>query len=413
MNTYGNTILNSWKKWRNISLVWRICIGLALGVVLGLIIPKAQWIAIFGKIFVSALKAIAPVLVFVIVAAALSQTHGGLKKQFTVLIFRYILTTIIAATVAIVASYLFPVTLNLSVTEDVEIASTNSVGELFEGILLKIFSNPIAAICEANYLSILFWALLTGFALKRFASLSTKNMVTDFSEVVSQLVKWVIQFAPWGIMGLVYATVSTSGLEVFTSYGHLLLLLVGSMLFCTFITNPIIVSIIIKGNPFPILFKCLKDSGIPALFTRSSAANIPVNMQLCEEMKVDRGFYSVAVPLGSTINMDGAAVTITVMTMATCHTLGIEVGLVQAILLCLLSAAAACGASGVAGGSLLLIPMACALFGITNDVAMQVVAIGFIIGVVQDSVETALNSSNDALYIIAADRQEKMRRCVV
>lgn len=399
-----------WKKWRKLSLVWRICIGLALGVILGLTLPQAQWISIFGKIFVGALKAIAPVLVFVIVASALSQTHSGLKRQFRILIFRYILTTFIAAVVAVIASYLFPVTLNLDMSESIEMASANSVGELLENILLKIFSNPISAICEANYLSILFWALLTGFALKQFASPTTKNMVSDFSDVVSQLVKWIIQFAPVGIMGLVYANVSTSGLEIFTSYGKLLLILVGCMLFCTFVTNPIIVSIILKGNPFPILFKCLKDSGIPAFFTRSSAANIPVNMQLCEEMGVDKSFYSVAVPLGSSINMDGAAVTITVMTMATCHTLGIEVGLVQALLLSLLASAAACGASGVAGGSLLLIPMACALFGISNDVAMQVVAIGFIIGVVQDSVETALNSSNDALYIIAADKQEKRRR---
>lgn len=399
-----------WERWHKIALVWRICIGLALGVVLGFTLPNAQWISILGKIFVGALKAIAPILVFVIVAAALSQTRGGLEKQFRTLIVRYVLTTFIAAVVAIVASFLFPVSMNLAVSEDVEMASLNSVGELFEGILLKIFSNPITAICDANYLSILFWALLTGFALKRFASESTKVMVSDFSEVVSQLVKWVIQFAPFGILGLVYSNVSTQGLEIFTSYGRLLLLLVGCMLFCTFVTNPIIVAMILKGNPFPILFKCLKDSGIPAFFTRSSAANIPVNMQLCEEMGVDKGFYSVAVPLGSTINMDGAAVTITVMTMAACHTLGIEVGLVQALLLSLLASAAACGASGVAGGSLLLIPMACSLFGIGNDVAMQVVAIGFVIGVVQDSVETALNSSNDALYIIAADRQAKARR---
>lgn len=399
-----------WKRWRSVSLVWRICIGLVVGAVLGLTVPKAQWISVFGKVFVSVLKSIAPVLVFVIVAAALSQTRGGLKKQFRTLIFRYVLTTFIAAVVAVAASYLFPVSLNLSVVDDADLASVNSVGELFEGVLLKVFSNPISAICDANYLSILFWALLTGFALKRFASDSTKKVVSDFSDVVSQLVRWAIQFAPLGIMGLVYSNVSTQGLEIFTSYGHLLLLLVGCMLFCTFVTNPIIVAMILKGNPFPLLFKCLKDSGVPAFFTRSSAANIPVNMQLCEEMGVDKGFYSVAVPLGSTINMDGAAVTITVMTMATCHTLGIEVGLAQAILLSLLASAAACGASGVAGGSLLLIPMACSLFGIGNDVAMQVVAIGFVIGVVQDSVETALNSSNDALYIIAADRQEKRRQ---
>ena len=399
-----------WNKCCALSLVWRICIGLVIGVVCGLTLPNAYCISILGKLFVGALKAIAPILVFVLVASALSKSQSNLGSQFKTLIYRYILTTFIAALVAVCASFLFPVTLQLSDVAEVAKTDVGTVGELFEGILLKVFSNPILAICEANYLSILFWALLTGFALKSLASENTKSMMADFSDVVSQLVKWVIQCAPFGILGLVYTSVSEGGLGIFTSYGHLLLLLVGSMLFCTFVTNPIVVSIIIKQNPFPLMFKCLKDSGFQAFFTRSSAANIPVNMQLCEEMGVDKSFYSVAVPLGSTINMDGAAVTITVMTMAACHTLGVEVGWMQALLLSLLASAAACGASGVAGGSLLLIPMACSLFGIGNDVAMQVVAIGFIIGVVQDSVETALNSSNDALYIIAADMQEKRKK---
>lgn len=408
MGKFKSVLQKGLKWWHQSSLVIRIIIGLVIGVALGLIAPQAQWISIFGKLFVGALKAIAPVLVFILVASALSRAHKGLGSKFRTLIIRYVLTTFIAAVVAIAASWLFPIRLQLTnaATGD----TMESIGNLFENILLGIFTNPISAICYANYLSILFWALLTGTALKKLASPSTCSIVSDLAEATSQIVKWVIQCAPFGIMGLVFTAISENGLDIFTTYGKLLLLLVGCMLFCTFVTNPIIVGFIIKGNPFPLLFQCLKESGIPAFFTRSSAANIPVNMQLCEKLGVDKDFYSVAIPLGSTVNMDGAAVTITVMTMAACHTLGIEVGIVQALLLSLMASAAACGASGVAGGSLLLIPMACSLFGIGNDIAMQVVGVGFIIGVIQDSVETALNSSNDVLYIIAADMQEKREK---
>lgn len=408
MNKIKCLLQNIAQRWHQHSLAFRIVIGLVFGLLLGLFVPQARWISIFGKLFVGALKAIAPVLVFILVASALSRSHNDLSDKFRTLIFRYVLTTFIAATVAIIASCLFP--LKLQLTDAATGDSMESIGNLFENILLDIFTNPISAISNANYLSILFWALLTGIALKKMASPTTCHIVSDLADATSQIVKWVIQCAPFGIMGLVFNAISENGLDIFTTYGILLLLLVGCMLFCTFVTNPIIVGIIIKGNPFPLLFQCLKESGIPAFFTRSSAANIPVNMQLCEKLGVDRDFYSVAIPLGSTINMDGAAVTITVMTMATCHTLGIEVDIVQALLLSLMASAAACGASGVAGGSLLLIPMACSLFGISNDVAMQVVGVGFIIGVIQDSVETALNSSNDVLYIIAADLQEKRRQ---
>lgn len=395
------------QSWTRLSLVLRICIGLVVGTVLGLCLPYTRVIGILGDLFVWSLKAIAPVLVFVLVSSSLCNANGKLGGRFRTLIARYILTMLLAAMVAIIGSRLFPVTFSLSQGADTQV--TGSLGELFDNILLGIVTNPLKAIAEANYLSILFWALLTGSALKLLGGDGTKRAFADLSNVVTQIVKWIIQCAPLGIMGLIYTNISTLGMSVYAEYAHLLLLLVGCMLVSTLVVNPILVAVIMRGNPYPLLWKCLKTSGLPAFFTRSSAANIPVNMQLCEEEGVDKDFYSVAVPLGSTVNMDGAAITITVMTLATCHTLGIEVGFVQSVLLALISAAAACGASGVAGGSLLLIPMACSLFGIGNDVAMQVVAIGFVLGVIQDSVETALNSSCDVLFIIATDLRERSR----
>ncbi len=400
---------NVFRWWARQSLVLRIFIGLVVGAVLGLFVPKAAFISVLGKLFVGALKAVAPILVFVLVAASVSNMKGRqLSGQFRTLMARYVLTMVIAALVATFASMIFPLKLKLT-----EVAGGDAVnadiGGLFQNILIGIVQNPVKALAEANYLSILFWALIFGFGLKKISSVSTLNAMGDLANVISKCVKWIIECAPFGIMGLVFSTVNENGTAVFGDYGKLLLLLIGSMLFSAFVTNPVIVAVIIRRNPYPLLFKCLKESGIPAFFTRSSAANIPVNIGLCEKMGVDKDFYSVAVPLGSVVNMDGSAVTITVMTMAACHTLGIEVGVVQAVILSLLAVAAACGASGVAGGSLLLIPMACSLFGISNDIAMQVVAVGFIIGVIQDSVETALNSSSDAFFIIATDMKEKMK----
>ena len=270
-------------------------------------------------------------------------------------------------------------------------------------------SNPLKATMNANYLSILFWAIMIGLSLKKVAAEATINFIQDMADAVSLIVQWIIQCAPFGIMGLVFASVSESGLDIFTTYGKLLLVLVGCMAFVSVVLNPMIVGFMIRRNPYPLLWKCLKESGVSAFFTRSSAANIPVNMDLCKRMGVDEDFYSVSIPLGSTINMNGAAVTITVMTLATCNTVGITPTLASAILLSIIATFAACGASGVAGGSLLLIPMACSLFGISNDIAMQVVAVGFIIGVVQDSVETALNSSGDALFTIATDMHERIK----
>ncbi len=397
------------KKWTETSLVLRIVIGLVLGSVLGLLVPSASAIGILGTLFVSALKAIAPVLVAVLVMASIAKASSKLGSRFRNVIFRYLLSTFVAALCAVVASMLFPVTLQLS---DVSTSSesTASLADVFSNLLANMVANPISSITNANYIGILFWAILMGVALKMIASKETISVVQDLSEVVSQIVKWIIQFAPFGILGLVFTTVSTNGVEVFTTYGHLLLLLVGCMLANTFIFNPFISFLMIKKNPYPLLFICLKESGLNAFFTRSSAANIPINLALCKKLGLDEDFYSISIPLGSTINMDGAAVTITVFSLAVAHTLGIEVTFASAIFLSIIATLGACGASGVAGGSLLLIPMACSFFGIGNDVAMQAVAVGFIVGVIQDSVETALNSSGDVFFTASVEYQDRLKK---
>lgn len=402
-------ISNILQKWTSIGLVLRIFIGLVIGAVLGLTAPTWTGIGILGKMFVSALKAIAPVLVAVLVASALAKAGGGLGPRFRTVISRYILSTFIAALCAVIGSTLFPVTLQLGETATAE-NGAGTLAEVFTNLLTSMVSNPIGAIANANYIAILFWSILAGVALKMVARTETVNMVSDLAETVSKIVKWVIEFAPFGILGLVYTTVSTNGLEVFTTYGHLLLLLVGCMLTNTFVFNPLISFLMLRRNPYPLLFTCLKESGMNAFFTRSSAANIPINMALCKKLGLDKDFYSVSIPLGATINMDGAAVTITVMSLAVAHTLGIEVSMGSALLLSIVATLGACGASGVAGGSLLLIPMACSFFGIGNDIAMQAVAIGFIIGVVQDSVETALNSSGDVFFTATAEYYDRMRQ---
>lgn len=400
---------NLLKKWTETSLVLRIIIGLVVGTILGLLVPSASAIGILGTLFVSALKAIAPVLVAVLVMASIAKASSKLGSRFRNVIFRYLLSTFVAALCAVVASMLFPVTLQLS---DVSTSSesTASLADVFSNLLTNMVANPISAIANANYIGILFWAILMGIALKMIASKETIAVVQDLSEVVSQIVKWVIQFAPFGILGLVFTTVSTNGLEVFTTYGHLLLLLVGCMFANTFIFNPFISFLMIKRNPYPLLFTCLKESGLNAFFTRSSAANIPINLALCKKLGLDEDFYSISIPLGSTINMDGAAVTITVFSLAVAHTLGVEVTFASAVFLSIIATLGACGASGVAGGSLLLIPMACSFFGIGNDVAMQAVAIGFIIGVIQDSVETALNSSGDVFFTASVEYQDRLKK---
>ena len=391
-------------KWNDIPLVARILIGLVLGAVLGLTVPQASVIGILGDVFVGALKAIAPILVFVLIISALANANGKIGSRFRTVIMLYLMTTLLASFLAVAASYAFPVTLKL--TDAVQQEAPSGIGQVLKTLITNMVQNPITAMTNANYIGILAWAVVFGVALRKLASESTKNLLSDISDAVSTAVRWIISLAPFGILGLVFSAVSSSGLAIFSDYGKLLLVLVGCMLAVALVVNPIIVGVMLRKNPYPLVFRCLRESGITAFFTRSSAANIPVNMQLCERLGLDKDVYSISIPLGATINMDGAAITIAVMTLAAAHTMGIAVDLPTALILCVLATLAACGASGVAGGSLLLIPMACSLFGISNDVAMQVVGVGFIIGVVQDSVETALNSAGDVLFAATAEFYE-------
>jgi serine/threonine transporter len=403
-------IMNIIKAYTRTSLILRILAGVVIGALLAVSLPGYNGMCILGDLFVGALKGIAPVLVAVLVASAIAKSGSGLSSRFNTVITLYLFTTLLAAIFAVLASHFFPVGISVDNVASVEGAAPGALDEVFRKILKDITSNPLAAIANANYLSILFWAVVIGLALKIVASERTIASLGEWADAVSKVVGWIIQCAPFGIMGLVYTSVSASGLEIFTTYGQLLLLLVGCMLTVSLVVNPIIVGLLLRRNPYPLVWRCLKESGVSAFFTRSSAANIPVNMELCKRMGLDKDFYSVSIPLGSIINMNGAAVTITVMTLATCHALGIDITLGSSLLLSIIAALGACGTSGVAGGSLLLIPMACSLFGISNDIAMQTVAVGFIIGVVQDSVETALNSSGDVLFTIAAEMRERMKR---
>ena len=393
-----------WESWTSVSLVVRILFGLIIGAILGMVIPQAAAIGILGDVFVGALKAIAPLLVFFLVISSLSNatnSHGGVIRT---VIGLYMFSTFLAAIIAVFASKLFPVKLIL-VDAVTDTTAPQGILEVLKNLLMNIVANPISSLADANYVGILAWAVLIGLAFK-VANDATKKVLNDISTGLSQVVTWIINLAPFGILGLVFKTVSENGLDIFASYGKLLALLVGSMLFIYFVTNPILVYWCIRKNPYPLIFKCLKKSAITAFFTRSSAANIPVNMKACEEFGLDKDTYSVTIPLGATINMDGAAITITVMTMATAYTMGIGVDIPSAIILSILATLSACGASGVAGGSLLLIPLACSLFGIPDTVAYQVVGVGFIIGVIQDSVETALNSSSDLLLSASAEMRQ-------
>ena len=394
------------EKWNSISLILRIVCGLVIGVILGLVVPQATGIAILGDVFVGALKAIAPLLVFRaptktsprMAIPVAGKSHGGIIKT---VIIMYMFSTFLAALVAVIASRLFPVTLTLA-DAATDMAAPDGIVEVLKTLLMNMVANPVSSLLNANYIGVLTWGVIIGVGM-RAANDTTKKVLDDISNGLSQVVSWIISMAPFGILGLVFSSISSNGLEIFSEYGKLLLVLVGSMLFIYFVTNPIIVFWCIRKNPYPLIFKCLKKSAITAFFTRSSAANIPVNMKACEEWGMDKDTYSVTIPLGATINMDGAAITITVMTLAAANTLGIHVDFLSGIVLSILATLAACGASGVAGGSLLLIPMACSLFGISNDIAMQIVGVGFIIGVIQDSVETALNSSSDLLLSASAE----------
>lgn len=399
---------NAFLKWNKASLVKRILVGIIIGVVLALTIPDAaKWVTVFGSLFVGALKAVAPVLVLFLVMHAISRHRSGHQTNMKSIIILYGLCTFLAGFVAVVASFIFPVTLSLAPGAE-DVTPPGGIVEVLRTVLFNVVDNPVNAILNGNYIGILTWAILLGIALRNAAD-TTKNMLANFSDAITKLVKWVINFAPLGIMGLVFEAIVSNGLSALLDYGKLLAVLLGCMFFIALVVNPIIVFINIRRNPYPLVFKCLKESGITAFFTRSSAANIPVNMSLCEKLGLDEDTYSVSIPLGATINMAGAAVTISVLTLAAVHTLGIQVDFGTALILSVLAAVSAAGASGVAGGSLLLIPLASSLFGIPDDIAMQVVGVGFIIGVLQDSCETALNSSSDVLFTATAEYAKKRK----
>lgn len=394
-------------RWNEISLVKRIICGLIIGIVLGLVVPQATALSLLGNLFVGALKAIAPILVLFLVMSALAKHQEGKQTNMKHIIGLYLLGTFLAGLMAVIASFLFPVTLTLTQSTS-DITPPGGIGEVLNTLMMNLVANPVDALVNANYIGILAWAVLLGIALRK-APEGVKVAIESVADAISQIVRWIISCAPFGVLGLVFTTISQQGIDSLLSYGKLIVLLVGTMAFVAFVVNPIIVFIGIRKNPFPLVLKCLKDSGITAFFTRSSAANIPVNMRLCAELGLDRDTYAVSIPLGSTINMGGAAVTISILALAAAHTLGIQVDFASAVVLSVLSAVSACGASGVAGGSLLLVPLACSLFGIPNDVAMQVVGVGFIVGVIQDSCETAINSSTDVLYTAVAELSKRRK----
>lgn len=397
-----------WQRLAHGSLVKQILVGLVLGIVLAwLSKPAAEAVGLLGTLFVGALKAVAPVLVLMLVMASIANHQRGQKTSIRPILVLYLLGTFSAALTAVLFSFLFPSTLQL-VTGATEITPPTGIVQVLRDLLLSMVANPVDAILKGNYIGILVWAIGLGFAL-RHANGTTKNLITDMSDAVTFMVKLVIRFAPIGIFGLVASTLATTGFSTLWGYAQLLVVLIGCMLLVALVINPLLVFIKIRRNPYPLVFTCLRESGVTAFFTRSSAANIPVNMALSEKLNLDRDTYSVSIPLGATINMAGAAITITVLTLAAVHTLGISVDLPTALLLSVVASLCACGASGVAGGSLLLIPLACNMFGIPNDIAMQVVAVGFIIGVLQDSCETALNSSTDVLFTAAACQAEDAR----
>lgn len=390
------------------SLVKQILVGLVLGIVLALVSkPAAVATGLLGTLFVGALKAVAPVLVLTLVMASIANHQHGQKTNIRPILVLYLLGTFSAALTAVVVSFMFPSTLHLT-SGATDITPPSGIVEVIHGLLMSIISNPIDALLNANYIGILVWAVGLGFAL-RHGNETTKNLVNDLSDAVTFIVKVVIRFAPIGIFGLVASTLATTGFSTLWSYAQLLLVLLGCMFGVALIINPLLVFITTRRNPYPLVLACLRESGVTAFFTRSSAANIPVNMSMCQKMNLDRDTYSVSIPLGATINMAGAAITITVLTLAAVHTLGVPVDLPTALLLSVVASLCACGASGVAGGSLLLIPLACGMFGIPNEIAMQVVAVGFIIGVLQDSCETALNSSTDVIFTAAVCQAEDAR----
>ena len=394
------------ERYVNGNLVIQILVGIVLGIIVAMISKDlAMSFSILGTLFIKALKAIAPILVFILVAAAIVKKEVGVKSNMRPIITLYFIGTFLAALVAVIASFLFPTKLVLLDIPTEQLTHPGNILDVLKTILFNIVDNPINAILTGNFIGILAWAIALGFAM-HYSSSETKKLFEDASIGITKIVKFIIKLAPFGIFGLVAETFAQTGFASLIAYSQLLLVLVGSMLFVAFIINPLIVYIKIKSNPYPLVFTCIKESGITAFFTRSSAANIPINLSLCKKLNLNEDTYSISIPLGATINMAGAAVTITVLTLATVHTLGIQIDIGTALLLSVIASISACGASGVAGGSLLLIPLACSFFGISNDVALQVVAIGFVISVVQDSMETALNSSTDVIFTAACHKKD-------
>ncbi|AEJ26013.1 TPA: serine/threonine transporter SstT [Streptococcus equi subsp. zooepidemicus] len=389
--------------WVRTNLIKKIGIGVVIGLLLGILLPDVTAIGILGQLFVGALKAIAPLLVFALVVQAISHQRSGQQTNMTLIIVLYLLGTFLAALVAVIANYLFPLTLTLNTPVNTELSPPQGIVQVFQTLLLKLVDNPINALATANYIGVLAWALIFGLALKSVPS-DFKHLIKTAADVTSQIVVWIINVAPIGIMGLVFSTVSENGISILSDYALLILVLVGTMLFVALVVNPLLAFVLTHQNPYPLVFRCLKDSGLTAFFTRSSAANIPVNLQLCEDLGLSQATYLVSIPLGAMINMGGAAITINVLTLAAVNTFGIQIDFLTALLLSVVAAISACGASGVTGGSLLLIPVACSLFGISSDLAMQVVGVGFIVGVIQDSCETALNSSTDVLFTAIAEK---------
>lgn len=396
------------KKWTESSLILKIFIGLILGVVLGVALPQYDMIGLPGELFVNALKASAPILVFLLVSSSLSRTDDKIGSKFRRILGLYVLSTFLAAVIGIIGSFLFPI--GITLTEASSVTPPGGLSDIIGNMILNIFANPLLSLSNGDYLGILFWAFVLGICLRKVGHDETKDMLNDFSEALTMIMVGIIQFAPIGIMSLVYTAVSQNGPDIFIQYGELILLIVGCMLFAGLIVYPMIVAIILRRNPYPLFFICIKESAITAFFTRSSAANIPVNLFVCEKLGLDKELYSISIPLGATINTGGAAITITIMTLAVCNTLGIGVGVASAIILCIVSTFAAFGASGIVGGSILLIPMTCSLFGIPTDIAMQAVAVGFIIGVIQDAFETALNSGGDPMFTAAIDYFDRAKK---
>lgn len=391
--------------WKKTNLIKRISLGILCGALLAVLFPQASAIGLLGEIFVGGLKAIAPLLVFALVANALSQQKKGEKSNMKTVIMLYLLGTFAAALVAVLVGFVFPLEIDLADAKQ-SLSPPDGIGQVLSNLLLKLVDNPLNALISANYIGVLSWAVVFGIAMRE-ASHHSKDLLRTSAEVTSKIVEWIINLAPFGILGLVYTTISGKGFQALQSYGLLLLVLIATMLIVALIINPLIVFIMLQKNPYPLVWRCLRVSGVTAFFTRSSAANIPVNMKLCRDLNLNPETYSVSIPLGATINMAGAAITINTLTLAAVHTLGIQVDFATAFVLSIVAAISACGASGVAGGSLLLIPVACSLFGISNDLAMQVVSVGFVIGVIQDSCETALNSSTDVLFTAVAEMRNR------